>query len=266
VEYHLERWINQTMHHHHLMASVVVEFSTWGVTVFGVLAVGLWVLSPPGDTLWKRACAAGLSAAALGLLINVVIAHLWHRPRPYQAHHQIVPLVSPSFDPSFPSDHATAALSIAFGVVLVCRRAGWVFLPFGIAVAASRVLAGMHYPTDILGSAVISIAAAYFTARVAMERLLMPLIRLVSRLTDPLLARLAYLGAARRTVLSPAFRGWVVGIVCTAIFLRIGWAERPHIADELPGLVLAGWALLSIVSVKLASSRYWPAHGRARQA
>jgi hypothetical protein len=55
VEYDVERWINGTMHAHPLLASVVVEFSNWGVILFGVLAVGLWLLSPPGDTRWKRA-------------------------------------------------------------------------------------------------------------------------------------------------------------------------------------------------------------------
>ena len=31
-------WINRLMHAHPLMAGVVVEFSTWGVPLFGILA------------------------------------------------------------------------------------------------------------------------------------------------------------------------------------------------------------------------------------
>ena len=61
VEYSFEQWVNRLVHAHPLVGSVVVEFSNWGVALFGVLAVGLWLLSPPGDTRWKRACAAGLS-------------------------------------------------------------------------------------------------------------------------------------------------------------------------------------------------------------
>lgn len=37
VEYALERWINQTVHAHPLLSGVVVEFASWGVTVFGAL-------------------------------------------------------------------------------------------------------------------------------------------------------------------------------------------------------------------------------------
>ncbi len=114
MEYTFEHWVNQVMHAHPLLARAAVEFSSWGVALFGVMAVGLWLLSPPGHTTWKRACAAGLSAAAVGLLVNQMIIHLWERARPYDAHHSIVPLVTPSMDPSFPSDHATAAFSIAF--------------------------------------------------------------------------------------------------------------------------------------------------------
>src|SRR3954452_5200922 len=206
------------MHAHPLLASAVVEFSSWGVTLFGVLAVGLWLLSPPGDTVWKRACAAGLAAAAVGLVVNQVISHIWDRARPYDAHAAIVPLLPPSADPSFPSDHATAALSIAFGVFFVSRRAGWFFLAFAGLVAASRVLAGMHYPTDVLASLVISAAAGYATARLAMEPILVPLITLTSRITDPLLARVAVLTPIRRTVLDTRVRSVAVAIVCVAVF------------------------------------------------
>jgi hypothetical protein len=76
VEYSFEQWVNRLVHAHPLVASVVVEFSSWSVTLFGVLAVRLWLLSPPGDTRWKRACAAELSAAAVGLLANQIISHV----------------------------------------------------------------------------------------------------------------------------------------------------------------------------------------------
>jgi undecaprenyl-diphosphatase len=258
VEYSVEQWINQTVHAHPLLSAVVVEFSTWGVTVFGVLAVGLWLLSPPGDTLWKRACAAGLGSAALGLGVNQVISHLWARARPYEAHHAIVPLLHPSADPSFPSDHATAALSIAFGVFFVSHRAGWLFLGFASLVAVSRVLAGMHYPSDVLASLVVSAAAGFVMARLLMLPVLAPLVKLVSRLTDPLLSSLAGLAAIRRTALSPLFRSRLVAVVCAVIFVRIVIAERAQLLDELPILVLAAWTFLTVVSVQLAARRYWP--------
>jgi len=257
VEYSVVHWINQVMHAHPLLASVVVEFSTWGVPVFGVLAVGLWLLSPPGDTAWKRACAAGLSAAAVGLAANQVISHLWDRARPYEAHASIVPLIPRSADPSFPSDHATAALSIAFGVFFVSRRAGWFFLAFAAVVSVSRVLAGMHYPTDIAGSLMVSVAAGYFTARIAMQRVLVPLIGLVSRITDPVLARVAYLRPVRHTVLEPRVRTAVVGLVCALILARIIASQRAHLLDEMQLAVVAAWIAVAVLALHISSQRFW---------
>ena len=256
-------WLNQVMHAHPLVAGVVVEFSIWGVPVFGVLAVGLWFLSPPGDTAWKRACLAGLSAAALGLLANQLIAHVWDRARPYEAHPSILPLLPRSLDPSFPSDHATAALSIAFGVFFVSRRAGWVLLAFAAVVSASRVMAGMHYPTDVVGSLVVSVSAGYITARVAMEPVLVPVIRLVSRLTDPVLARLAHLRPVRRTVLEPRVRGAVVALLCSVILVRILVAERAHLLDEMELAVVVAWIAVAAVAVRISAHRFWrtPATG-----
>ncbi len=250
-------WLNQLMHAHPLLAGVVVEFSTWGVPLFGVLAVGLWLLSPPGDTVWKRACAAGLSAAALGLFANQVISHLWDRARPYEAHPSIIPLLPRSLDPSFPSDHATAALSIAFGVFFVSRRAGWLFLGFAAVVSASRVMAGMHYPTDVVGSLVVSAACGYFTARIAMRPVLVPMINACSRITDPPLVRVSHLRPVRHTIMQPRFRAVAVGAVCAAVLVRILFAERAHLLDEMEMTVVAAWIAIALVAVRVSSHRFW---------
>jgi hypothetical protein len=258
VEYTFEQWVNRLVHAHPLVGSVVVEFSNWGVALFGVLAVGLWLLSPPGETRWKRACTAGLFAAALGLVANQAISHVWDRARPYEAHASIVPLLPRSADPSFPSDHATAALSIAFGVFFVSRRAGWFFLGFATLVSASRVLAGMHYPTDVLASLVVAVACGFIAARLAMRPVLIPLIRLTSRVTDPVLARIADLTPIRRTVLDARVRSIVVAVVCVGVFLRIVTAERAHLLDEMELSVLAAWIGVAALAVWLSMMRFWP--------
>ena len=106
----------------------------------------------------------GVVAAGLSALLGLAIAHLisgtWDRPRPYEAHGDVHLFVAPSGDPSFPSDHATAAFAIAFALFLRSRRVGWVALAMAAAVSISRVAVGIHYPSDVAGGALIGMIAA----------------------------------------------------------------------------------------------------------
>jgi undecaprenyl-diphosphatase len=104
--------------------------------------------------------AAGFSAV-LALGIAQAIGHLWDRPRPYEAHpahaHLLLP-VSP--DPSFPSDHATAAFAIAVAIGLRHRKAGALALVLATIVSVSRVALGTHYPSDVIGGAALGALCA----------------------------------------------------------------------------------------------------------
>lgn len=106
----------------------------------------------------------GVVAAGLSALLGLAIAHLisgsWDRPRPYEAHADIRLFVAPSGDPSFPSDHATAAFAIAFALFLRSRRVGWVALTMAGLVSISRIAVGVHYPSDVLAGALIGTLAA----------------------------------------------------------------------------------------------------------
>ena len=106
------------------------------------------------------AVAAGFSAL-LALGIAQVITEFWDRARPYDAHPADAHLfIAPSSDPSFPSDHATAAFAIAVAIWLRNRKAGWLALAMATIVAVSRVAVGVHYPGDVIGGALIGTIAA----------------------------------------------------------------------------------------------------------
>jgi undecaprenyl-diphosphatase len=104
--------------------------------------------------------AAGLSAG-LALLIAQVISAVVDRPRPYVAHpHDAYLYIAPSPDPSFPSDHATAAFAIAMAIWLRSRRAGEIAFAMATLLAISRVAVGTHYPLDVIAGAALGIGAA----------------------------------------------------------------------------------------------------------
>ena len=256
MDYDVTWWINASLRHHPLLALAVADSANWGVVVFGLLAVGLWTLSAPyGDDRYKRACACGLSAAAVGLLTNQLIIAAWHRPRPFEAHRQIVPLLPATHDASFPSDHASAAFGIAFGVLFVVRRAGVVFLVCAVLIGASRVLAGMHYPSDVFAGALIGLLSGYF-ARLY-QPLLAPVVRLAEKLTDPALAALADTPLVGRVVLRPRVRATVVGALGAMLVARIAIGLHSQLLDEMALGVLAAVFAVVLIASFLAARRYW---------
>lgn len=127
--------------------------------IFALYLIGLWFWEKEKE-LNRRAALRATLAAALGLMINQIIGGIFYRPRPYTVlpAHLLIPHTG---DASFPSDHATGSFALAFGLKRRLRHlpAG-ILLAFAVLVAFARVYAGVHYPLDVLGGAVIGWASA----------------------------------------------------------------------------------------------------------
>lgn len=174
-----------SLHHHWLGTSFSdVEQASIPVMVIGTAA--LWLLArPDGDRKWKLASGSAFTAAVLALLINLVIHTLYDRPRPYESHAIAHPWSS-STDASFPSDHASASLAIAFTILAFDLPVGLLFLVVALLITVGRVFIGAHYPGDILASAVVAAVSSLVVVRYG-RPLVAFLVRLVERATDPLL-------------------------------------------------------------------------------
>jgi len=67
---------------------------------------------------------------------------------------------------SFPSDHAVLFFALATGIFLVSKKAGILtYLYVFFVICLPRVYFGLHYPSDILGGAVVGIVITYVVAR-----------------------------------------------------------------------------------------------------
>ena len=91
--------------------------------------------------------------------ITEIIRFFYHRPRPFLdlPVHQL--LTENSW--SFPSGHATFFFAMATAVYLYHKKWGIVFIGATLLMTVSRVIAGIHYPSDIVGGAIIGIVVAY---------------------------------------------------------------------------------------------------------
>lgn len=99
-------------------------------------------------------------------LSSSVIKEIFSRPRPchtvdgVQVVQAIHLLVDCGPGKSFPSSHAVNNFAVASLFSFVYKKWAWAFLGWASLVALSRVAVGVHYPSDILGGAVIGTAIA----------------------------------------------------------------------------------------------------------
>lgn len=119
---------------------------------------------------YLRVAAVGVALAA-AFLLGLAAAAAHPEPRPFQTHPVHV-LVAHAGGKSFPSDHSTAAFAVAFATVaFLSRRWGMVLIAGAILVGFARVYAGIHYPGDVVASAVVAALGIAAVAAVARRRL-----------------------------------------------------------------------------------------------
>jgi undecaprenyl-diphosphatase len=198
VDYRLYHAINVFVADHAWFGRAGSFFEKWAVPLYALAAAGLWLLARPGgSSKWKLACASALASAALALLVNQLIAKLWHRARPFETHPSAHVWGGRSHDPSFPSDHSSAAFAIAFAILLFDRVAGLLFLAAAVLIGGGRVVVGAHYPGDVAAGVLVGLACALIVVKLARPVLAM-LVRLASRLIDPIVAPFWNRAALRR--------------------------------------------------------------------
>lgn len=96
-----------------------------------------------------------------GLAIYKLIKTLTTRERPYRKLDEIKLGTHPLDHYSFPSGHTLHAVSFTTVATAAFPELGWLLIPFSALVASSRVILGLHYPTDVLAGAVIGGILAY---------------------------------------------------------------------------------------------------------
>jgi undecaprenyl-diphosphatase len=111
---------------------------------------------------WRRKlylfCEGALAIILARGIVTEVIRYFYHEPRPF-AFYGFTPLINEA-GWSFPSAHAAWFFALSMTVWFVNRKWGWWFFGLSAVMGIARVYAGVHWPTDIIGGAVVGIICA----------------------------------------------------------------------------------------------------------
>ena len=119
----------------------------WYTVMLGI------VLADPADG-WLPALHMALAGLS-GTLVYKWLKGKTLRPRPYEVHQAIHVAGAPLDRFSFPSGHTLhAGVFCSVGLTYFPALA-WLLLPFTVLVALSRLVLGLHYPSDVLAGAVL---------------------------------------------------------------------------------------------------------------
>jgi len=125
------------------------------------LAIGLWVT---GDRWARRAAWRGIGGlAAASAAANIAVKGVAARDRPYAHVPAFRQLQRVPRTTSFPSGHAASAAAFATGVALEKPSLAAPVIVLAVAVGASRVVTGVHYPSDVLAGFAIGASAGVAT-------------------------------------------------------------------------------------------------------
>lgn len=111
----------------------------------------------------QRAVIRALATVGFASWVVLIVNDHYFRPRPF-VDHDLTLLFYPPTDSSFPAHPAAVGFALAAGTWGGNRGAGAVVYVLAALWGASRVFAGVFYPSDILAGAAIAVVVSHAVA------------------------------------------------------------------------------------------------------
>ena len=105
----------------------------------------------------KTGACLGVALVLGEILGNRILKNIFDRPRPYTVNPDITLVIDKLSSFSFPSGHSRCAVECAIAIFANNKKWGIAAIVLAVLTGFSRLYLYMHYPTDVLGGAVLGI-------------------------------------------------------------------------------------------------------------
>jgi undecaprenyl-diphosphatase len=151
--------MNRTSRHASVQKLFVTVSRLGDGGVWYLLILAFAISGPQGADVAAQMAVTGLA----GVVLYRQLKHRLVRERPFISHAAIRLGTAPLDRYSFPSGHTLHAVSFTVVATAQVPELVPILLPFALLVAASRVVLGLHYPSDVIAGAALGLALAKAT-------------------------------------------------------------------------------------------------------
>lgn len=158
VDLQILHYIEENLHHAFLdvIFPWITSLSDHGEIWIGIAVILIFTKK------YRKAGMAMLLALFAGFLLGNCLMKPWiGRIRPFDLDISLNPLISPPSDFSFPSGHTMHSFSTSFALFLNNRKMGIPALILASLIALSRLYLLVHYPSDVIGGALLGLLMGY---------------------------------------------------------------------------------------------------------
>lgn len=160
MDWEILNWIQNTL------AGGVMDWLMPKITSLGNAGI-IWIIIGICMLISKKYRKTGflvLIGLLIGLIVgNGIVKNLVARERPCWINTDFKLLIATPKDFSFPSGHTQASVIAATIITLSHRKWGWIVIPLATIIAFSRLYLYVHFPTDVLGGALMGFAIGIVT-------------------------------------------------------------------------------------------------------
>ncbi|MGM9925701.1 MAG: undecaprenyl-diphosphatase [Bacillus sp. (in: firmicutes)] len=152
MDYKIFKSINQWAGRYPFVDKSMIMISQKMRYLFILLFIIMWFRNKRGRRIVLH---AGI-ASGMAVLLEWLIKRLYAKPRPFAVHRvQLLQPAPSKQNATFPSKHTALSFVAATAVFIHKRALGGILYLLASLTGFSRIWMGQHYPSDIIGSAII---------------------------------------------------------------------------------------------------------------